>query len=411
LHPQTCYIDAQGPYPVVRPGSVPELTETVRRAAAEGQALYPVGGQTQLTLGLPPSRLGIAVDMTALQEVIDFPARDMTITVQAGITLARLDEIVRAERLRLPIDVPASDKATLGGMLAANVSGPRRYGYGTPRDYVIGITTINDEGQETKAGGRVVKNVAGYDLCKLHIGALGTLGIISQVTLKLRPLAEETALVVVRCDLPEVEGLLDVLHGSATRPVCIEVLSPAVAGEMPPNRAKAWTLVVGYEESGEAVRWQVQQLLRELAAQRTHGIDTLVSTTAEPVWGFLTECQRRPDAALTFKANLLPHAVAGFLGKAEQRDGSLRLHAHAGNGVVYGHLDGSPSLDQVKSLLDALAGEAENAKGNLVVRQCSPAWKKELPVWGSPRGDLALMRAVRDKLDPRRLFNPGRFLS
>ncbi len=126
--------------------------------------------------------------------MIDYPARDMTVTVQAGITLAALQKLLATEKQRLPVDVPRADRATLGGVLAANVSGPRRFGFGTLRDYVIGITTINDEGQETKAGGRVVKNVAGYDLCKLHIGALGTLGIISQVTLKVRPMPEATTL-------------------------------------------------------------------------------------------------------------------------------------------------------------------------------------------------------------------------
>src|SRR6202030_783750 len=117
-----------------------------------------------------------------------------TITVQAGITLGRLQDLLATENQRLPVDVPHPDRATLGGALAVNASGPRRPGFGPLRDYVIGITTVNDEGQETKAGGRVVKNVAGYDLCKLHIGALGTLGILTQVTLKVLPRPETQAL-------------------------------------------------------------------------------------------------------------------------------------------------------------------------------------------------------------------------
>src|SRR5207253_9213768 len=132
-------------------------------------------------------------DLRGLAEVIDYPARDMTITVQAGITLARLQALLATEKQRLPVDVPHPDRATLGGALATNASGPRRLGFGTLRDYVIGMTVVNDEGQEVKAGGRVVKNVAGYDLCKLHVGALGTLGVISQATLKLRPRPEEHA--------------------------------------------------------------------------------------------------------------------------------------------------------------------------------------------------------------------------
>src|SRR5262249_16100523 len=136
------------------------------------------------------SKPGIGVDLRDLDQVIDYPVRDMTITVQAGITMAKLQAILAVENQQLPVEVPWSEQATLGGAMDVDVSGPRRYGYGTLRDYVIGISFINAEGQEVKAGGRVVKNVAGYDLMKLHIGALGTLGIIAQVTLKLRPRPE-----------------------------------------------------------------------------------------------------------------------------------------------------------------------------------------------------------------------------
>src|SRR5262249_19160904 len=144
----------------------------------------------------------------------------MTVTVEAGVRVARLQQLLAAEGQRLPIDVPRAGEATLGGALATNASGPRRLGFGTPRDYVIGITTVNDRGESTKAGGRVVKNVAGYDLCKLHVGALGTLGVISQVTLKLRPLPESSALVCFGCGDGELPGILDALHTSRTRPVC-----------------------------------------------------------------------------------------------------------------------------------------------------------------------------------------------
>jgi len=151
----------------------------VRQSAARSQAIYPVGGRTLLHLGLPPTRPGIAIDLTGLDQLIDYPARDMTITVQAGITMTRLGEILAQENQWLPVDVPLPERATLGGAIACNASGMRRLGFGTFRDYVLGITVVNDRGQEVKAGGRVVKNVAGYDLGKRYAGSLGTLGIIS----------------------------------------------------------------------------------------------------------------------------------------------------------------------------------------------------------------------------------------
>ncbi len=225
----TCLIDGFGPLPMLRPTTVADLRDIVAHAAADGGALYPIGGQTQIGLGNPPIKAGSAVDVRGLDQVIDFPARDMTITAQAGIPIARLQALLAPENLRLPIDVPQAELATLGGSIAANVSGPRRYGFGTLRDYVIGISAVNDEGHEFKAGGRVVKNVAGYDLCKLLVGSLGTLGIITQVTLKLRPLPEEQALISLGGAADALDGLLDRLHATRTRPVCVDLLNRPAA--------------------------------------------------------------------------------------------------------------------------------------------------------------------------------------
>src|SRR5207302_1445142 len=214
---------------------------------------------------------------------------------------------------RLPVDVPRPERATLGGSLAVNVSGPRRLGLGTFRDYVIGISTVNDEGQETKAGGRVVKNVAGYDLCKLHIGALGTLGIITQVTLKVRPRPETQALLLLGCESAALGSLLEPLHASRTRPVCVDLLNTRAA---------------------------------------------------------------------------------------------RLLHAHAGSGIVRGHVLGDLTAERAAAMLDPLTALATAAQGNLVLPRCPGDWKRTLPVWGQPRGDVWLMRQVKEKLDPRRLFNP-----
>ena len=289
-----CRIDDFGPLPVVRPQSVAELGDVVRRAAAERQAVYPVGGGTMLGLGLPPSRPGWAVDVRPLNRIVDYPARDMTITVQAGVSVAELRRVLAAENQRLPVDVPHADRATLGGALAANVSGPRRYGFGTLRDYVLGITTVNDEGQEVKAGGRVVKNVAGYDLCKLHIGALGTLGVIVQVTLKVRPIPESQALLTVGCDAAGLAALLDRLHDSRTRPACLDVHNAEAARAVGRTAGVAlpeapWVVVVGFEDGVEAVNWQVRQLMQEIPAAGIRGLDVRAGAVCLSLWQALTE--------------------------------------------------------------------------------------------------------------------------
>ncbi len=403
----TCLIDDFGPLPLRHPASIADLAECVREAIAAGQAVYPVGGGTQLGRGLPPTRPGVAIATTALDQVLDYPARDMTITVQAGISLARLNNLLATENQRLPIDVPRAVQATLGGAMAANVSGPRRYGHGTLRDYVIGISVVNDEGHEIKAGGRVVKNVAGYDLCKLYVGSLGTLGIISQVTLKLKPRSDEHALITLGCGGGVLSLLLDTLHRSQTRPVCVDLLNAAAAraiGELPDA---PWTIIIGFEDNREAVSWQVQQLIREIPAGQGIAVNVLADTSADPLWAALVEFAAWEGTPLTFQANLLPSAVACF---CQQSPEGLLLQAHAGSGIVIGHAGGDLTLDAAAAMLKERLAAATAARGNLVVTRGPPAWKAMLPVWGAPRDDAWLMRRVKDALDPRGIFNPGRFI-
>jgi glycolate oxidase FAD binding subunit len=409
-----CTIDGFGPVPVLRPATPAEVGDIARRAAAENNAIYPLGGSTMLDVGLAPSRPGFGVDLRALNAVLDYPARDMTITVQAGITLVQLQRLLAPENQRLPIDVPLAERATLGGALAVNVSGPRRYGSGTLRDYVIGITTINDEGHETKAGGRVVKNVAGYDLCKLHVGALGTLGIISQVTLKLRPLPEARALVTLGCDGDALEALLDQLHRSRVRPSCLDVVNATAARVLMREAAASlpdspWVVIAGFEDSSDPVSWQIQQLIKDVGVSRVQGLEGRGGAASDGLWQALVELTAPPTAALSFKANLLPSAVAAFCREAAKTDDML-LQAHAGSGIVRGHFLHAPSLEPTQALLDTLHQQAAAAHGNIVLPRCPLEWKKQLPVWGRERGDRWLMRDVKQQLDPRNLFNPGRFV-
>jgi len=413
LDPHACSIDDFGPLPVATPQSVAELGDLVRQATADNQALYPIGGRTMLSLGLPPTRPGSAVDVTALHNVIDYPARDMTITLQAGITLARLQDILRTENQRLPVDVPLPQQATLGGALATNASGPRRYGFGTWRDYVIGIQAVNDEGQEFKAGGRVVKNVAGYDLCKLLIGSLGTLGIITQVTLKLKPLPEEQAVILLGCEDAALAELLEQLHRSRTRPVCLDVLNAKAAGEVRERHGLAlpeapWICAVGFEDNRAAVGWQVQQLIHEVSASGSVSLDARMGPAAEPVWRALAEFPLGPEARLTFKANLLPSTVAAFCRQAAALPEAPLLQAHAGNGIVIGHVQADLTLEHARAMLEKLHRWAK--PGNIIVPRCPATWKTALPIWGRARGDWWLMREIKNQFDPRRLFNPGRFV-
>lgn len=363
-------IDDFGPLPVRRPATVAEL----RGLVAESPAVYPVGGRTTLDVGLPPTKPGVAVDTTALNAVIDYPARDMTITVQAGITVAALQAVLAKEGQWLPIDVANPERATIGGAVALNKSGPRRFGFGTLRDYVIGISFVADDGTEVKAGGRVVKNVAGYDLMKVQVGAVGTLGVITQVTLKVKPKPEASAALAFGCTAGELGAVLDLLSASKSRPVAVEVLNrPAW-----PAATADWTVLVGFAEKATTVKWQREALLGELKRD--------AADTPADVWDRLTALQVRPESRFISKLGVRPTCVP------EKLLGLPGLvHAHALNGVLWSHAD------------DAVDGA--------VLRRCPVDGKKTRPVWGAPRGDWEMMRHLKRTLDPRDVFNPGRLFA
>ena len=252
----------------LRPETVVDLCQAVGEHAGDGLAIYPQGGATALDYGGIPGRPGVAIDTRSLCRVIDYPHADMTITVQAGITAASLHAVLAEQNQRLLIDIPQADRATLGGVFATNTSGPRRFGLGRPRDQIIGVNFVTSQGIEVKGGGRVVKNVAGYDLPKLLTGSMGTLGIITQMTFKVRPMPEASAIVWVPfTSLASLGGTLDALNTSGSRPVALDLLSAPAAriiGEPLNVPAGDWVLVIGLEDNATSVNWQINRLMIEL---------------------------------------------------------------------------------------------------------------------------------------------------
>ncbi len=392
-----------------RPGTPEELAETVARRTAEGHALYPQGGSTALDYGGIPRRPGVAIDLRGLGRVVDYPVADMTITVEAGITLATLRSTLAAEGQRLCVEAPEADRATLGGIFATATSGPRRFGQGRPRDQVIGVRFVDASGGSIKGGGRVVKNVAGYDLPKLLTGSMGTLGIIAELTLKVRPLPEASALAWVRFRrLADAAQAVERLNTSGTRPVAIELLNaPAArrvgrAGGLP---VEEWVLAVGFEDNAASVAWQLDRLMIEL------GRTDLVIRQGEdsgPLWAALVDSQAAIDGPLTFSANLKPSAVPEFLQGIDSA--RWEVQSHAGNGIVRAHAIDEPGLDTLGPEVDRLRAEAARVGGSLVLPRCPTAWKDRLRVWGYPRPDWPIAERVKAALDPAGVLNPGRFI-
>ncbi|MGL4461269.1 MAG: FAD-binding oxidoreductase [Planctomycetia bacterium] len=410
------------PMATTQPDSIEELGRVVAQCRADGVAVHPVGGGSSLSYGAPVApaddRARLAVDTTALARVVDYPSEDLTITVEAGIRLGALAEVLRAKGQCLPIDGAFPETATLGGLIATNGSGPRRHAHGTLRDYLIGVDVIDAAGRRVHGGGRVVKNVAGYDFMKMHIGALGTLGVVAQATLKLKPLPEAASAVV--CPLPAdfdagaVERLLERVNQSETRPTAVDLLNAAAARSMPALAAgvgegAAWVLLLCYEESAEGVNWQLHHLRGELA---TVGVPSSIALPDDDYPAILEQATAWPEStahALVLKAAVLPSDVGAFTARLQQQLPGVGVVARAGKGVVYAALP-TPFDEKLAVEVNRLAADVGMYRhASFVFPKLPSTLRATIPAWGTARHDWTYMRRLKAKLDPTDVLNPGRF--
>src|SRR5262249_23152301 len=281
-------VDGLEPVAAVLPGSAEEVGEVVRLAAAEKLAVIPVGGRTKLGVGAPPRRYDVAMDVTRLGRVLAYDPGDLTLGVEAGIRFRELDKVLAVEKQFVPLMPPFAERATIGGVLATNSSTPLRHAYGSARDYVLGMEFVTGEGRCAKSGGRVVKNVSGYDLHKLIIGALGTLGVITRVTFKTFPLPRaQTTFVASFAQAKEALGLCHTIAKSPLQPRLVEVVDPNAAellrgsGGLSPARwpLGAWSVVVAAAGDERVVERHRIDLSR--MAQEAHALSFLALSEQE----------------------------------------------------------------------------------------------------------------------------------
>jgi glycolate oxidase FAD binding subunit len=402
----------------VEPAGCAELAEAIRDCHDSDSAVYPIGGGTSLDFGWPARKRGIGLALSKLNRVLDYPARDLTITVEAGITMKALSEVLAKERQRLPIDVPQAEQATLGGVVATNFNGPRRYGQGSVRDYVIGIGAVDGRGLPFKGGGRVVKNVAGYDFCKLLTGSLGTLGVITHLTMRLKPIPERLAFVVCSPrDGQAAERILASLVHSRTTPTAIELLGgtawlaeSALSG-LPPASQPPWFLAVALEGTDAEVRWMADQLSKEWWDQGVGQQHTWFDSDAEALLRRCIEFSAEEKGPLVLKAALLPGGVTSFIAATQQLDPNCSFQAHAGNGIILVRLSQAPIGGVTKGLIGTLQAAASAAHGSLVVLSGAAASEAtHQSVWGTPSAPRSLLTAVKQQFDPRNILNPERFV-
>ncbi|MFT3880556.1 MAG: FAD-binding oxidoreductase [Gemmatales bacterium] len=375
--------------------SVAQLAERVRDAQQHNTPVYPYAGNTQQHQLAPASQTGLSLNLSGLNQLIDYPHQDMTITVQAGMTMDNLQGLLNEKQQTLPIDVPKSQEATVGGSIAANINGPRRTGWGTWRDYLIGLSWINDKGEECKAGGRVVKNVAGYDFCKLFIGSFGTLGIITQVTVKVKPRPEESSLIWCEIKKEQAGELTDLIRHSRLKPTLFVI---------EPDQKPTWIVKFGFEENAQAVNWQHDHL-RKI----TQGMAKLhaVNEGLEGAMDIhdLVEFANAGES-VTFEAHVPGSRCAEF--SLQVQPLTQMMQTQPAVGIVIGHLSKKISFEEATKTIENIRTLATSMGGYVTLPRCPAQWRSKLHPFGPPRPDWPLMQKVKHAMDPNNIFQRGR---
>jgi glycolate oxidase FAD binding subunit len=388
-------VDGVEPSFVAEPGSVEETSELLRFANDQGLAVSVRGGGTKTALGNPPRELDLILSTARMNEVIEHVPGDQVVRVQAGIKLQDLQDRLAGTEQMLGIDPPERG-ATIGGVVAANSTGPRRYRYGTIRDLIIGITVVLSDGTVAKAGGKVVKNVAGYDLSKLFTGSLGTLGVIAECNFRLHPRPEAARTVAL-----EPESTL--AAGQAAEAIMHAQLVPsAVELNWSEDTRLLTVLIEGIEPSVEAQAETASYLLRGFGELADGEADSL-GPLAPPGAG---------DDEVAIKISTPPAELTGVLdstlGACSRRGVAARITGHAGVGVTYAVLSGADEEARVQ-VVEELREIWTRRGGSVVVREAPPTFKERVEVWGPLGSRLELTRRVKEKFDPRGTLNPGRF--
>lgn len=402
-------IDGVVPARVVDATTIDEVRDALRAAAAAGDATIASGRGRHLALGERPARCDQLLRLAGLARIREHHAADMTITVEAGCTLAEVDATLAGAGQWLGIDPPTPDATTVGGLLAANLSGPLRASQGTARDLLLGLRWVSPQGELVAAGGKVVKNVAGYDLHRTHVGALGTLGVLVEATFKVRPRPpHERALVIACSDAP---------HAIATALAARDVAEPswleAGSGDVLGLDGAAGIAVgwLGIAPELDDAERRVRACVQDVAGVTVQRV--LADADAAALRHRLADLAVAPAAAVLRVATLpdaLGDAIASLTADAGPR--AARWAAHAASGVARVVVTDATVITR---LVAAARPALERAGGSLVVERAGADVKHALAphggVFGDPGPGRELMRRLKDAFDPGRLLSPGRYVA
>jgi glycolate oxidase FAD binding subunit len=443
-------IDGLFPKAVAFPSKTDQVSALMKIAFNEGWAVAPWGAGTKIATGNPPNRLDLVICTKRMNHMRDVDVANLTLTVESGVRFrdiqARLatqedrcylpledlvtesGDVICSERTHsgcfFPLDPPFSEDATIGGVMAANSSGPKRLYYNLPRDLILGAKVVAADGSIVGTGGKTVKNVSGYDISKFMLGTYGSLGIICEMTLRLLPLPESMATAVFSfLDFASASTFADTVLKTTMLPAAVEFMNAeafdALAGEtLPGMRKGCFVVAAAFEHFKPAVERMKDEFSKVAKAHGSTGERIIGEDHHASFWlkvGDIMPVGAKTDAGyVTIKLNypiaawkdLVETALEAF----ERRGFKPRLLVHSGSGVSLISTDIGSDGGNVAGVVKNLLASCRREGGNLVVQYAPADLKKDLPVWGETGSDFVVMKRLKQRLDPRSTMCPGRYV-
>ena len=402
-------IDGRTPRWIVRPASIEHVAAVLAIAWDENLAVMPRGAGTALLLGAPPSRVDIVLDLCGLDRVLEDHPDDLTVSVEAGVTAGALAERLTGRRQWLPVDPPGWRRRTLGGMTATGGAGPLRARYGTLRDLLLGVRFVQADGVVTWGGARVVKSVTGYDVPKLMVGSLGTLGVLCELTLRLQPMpdAEQTWLATF-ASVGAAQAFAARIVDSPLQPTRLEFLNePALRACQMPSAAAGVAVAIGSAHS--AVREQGEQIAAIATSERAR-----LAAVGDELWAHYDTALTPAEGEVVLRIGSLPSRLADTVGVVERAltvsERAALVTGCAALGTLRVGITGADP-DIAHRLIEDVRNFLGAFDGSIVIESAPTALRAGVDPWGPVEpATLGLMSAIKREFDSRGVLNPGRFV-
>lgn len=405
------------PYTVF-PDREQEIADFLTYARQNGKTVIPMGGGTKRGFGGTEEAADFILSLSRCTGIVEHSPGDMIVTVRPGTTLQELQDNLAEYGQKLPLDPAWPEYATVGGIVCANDSGPKRLRYGSARDHVIAMRVVYPDGSVIRTGAKVVKNVAGYDMNKLFIGSMGTLGVLSELSFKLRPLPKAESLMLLTFPDSPMDGIrtfLQELQNSMLEPVALELINPVLAGRM--GDSLSYMLAVSFEDVESAVRYQeewVRVHMPEMAQ-----LTVLAQQEAREWWKAFARVSPRGSEEETADARVavkigsknmdIPDIVAACHKVGQVRNLMVEAHGGAGHGISHAYVEGK-SEDELIAGIEDIRRMAVERGGYAIVRHAPLSLRRRLDIWGEKPKYFSLLEGIKRTIDPYRVLNPGRFV-